>query len=79
MKPTEFPEQNIVIAKDQPEYIPLPANVNVIESGRVVTCWQMSLAERIKALLTGKVWLSQLTFNMPLQPVRLDIEKPRSI
>ena len=27
-------------------------------------------------LLTGRLWLQQLTFNHPLQPQRIQVEKP---
>ncbi len=34
MKPIEFEEQNCIYAKDQPEYLPLPAHKT--EDGRVM-------------------------------------------
>lgn len=66
MKPIEFPEQNVVFAKDQPEYQPLPAHKT--EDGEVISCWALTWRERLKLLCTGKIWWSVLTFNMPLQP-----------
>lgn len=69
MKPVYFKEANITFAKDQPQYLPLPAERS--EDGMVTTCWQMSFKERIKVLFTGKVWLQTLTFNNPLQPQKL--------
>ena len=74
MKPIEFKEQNFTYAKDQPEYIPLP--VLKTEEGQVISCWNLSIMERIKLLFSGKLWLSVLTFNNPLQPVLLEIKKP---
>jgi hypothetical protein len=32
--------------------------------------------ERLKVLLTGKVWQQVLTFNKPLQPQLMAVEKP---
>ena len=52
MKPIEFPEQNCVYAKDQPEYLPLP--VHKTEDGMVVSCWRLTWRERLRVLLTGK-------------------------
>lgn len=73
-----FPEQNTVFAKDQPEYIPLPAHkVPDDISGRTVSCWKMTVWERVKVLLTGRVWQETLTFNEPLQPQRLSVAKPQ--
>jgi len=40
MKPIEFQEQNVVYAKDQPEYLPLPGLKN--ELGDLITCWELS-------------------------------------
>lgn len=46
MKPIEFPEQNVVFAKDQPEYLPLPAFRNSGGMGEVVSCWKLSWSEQ---------------------------------
>jgi len=66
--------REVVIAKDQPEYIPLPA---VIRHGIVTSRWKMTWRERIVALLTGNVYLQVMTFNRPLQPVILSVDKPQ--
>lgn len=76
MKPIEFPEQTIVIAKDQPEYQPLPAYHHKDEYGTITCCWQLTWRERMKVLFGGKMWHSILTFNHALQPQRLEVEKP---
>lgn len=73
MKPIEFKEQNVVYGKYQPEYMPLPALK--FEDGKVVTCWKLSWKEVIKLVFTRKVWHSTLTFNQPLQPTFLTIDK----
>jgi len=66
MKPIEFKGFNKILAKDQPQYQPLPVLWEA--DGRVTSCWKLSLKERLKVLLGGKLWLSQLTFNQKLQP-----------
>ena len=68
MRPIEFPEQNIVFAKDQPEYLPLPAFRNDSPQGEVISCWELSLTERLRILFTGKLWVSLMSFNKPLTP-----------
>ena len=74
MKPIEFKEQNITIAKDQPEYIPLPSHRT--PEGEVISCWGLTIKERLKVLLTGRIWISILTFNSKLQPQRLQVKNP---
>lgn len=65
----DLPE--VIYGKDQPEYLPLPALVNT--HGEVLTRWQMNWHERLRALLTGNVYLTVLTFNRPIQPVNLSV------
>ena len=74
MKPIEFPEQNCVYAKDQPEYLPLP--VHKTEDGMVISCWALTWRERFTVLFSGRLWHQVLTFNQPLQPQLLTVKKP---
>lgn len=76
-KPVEFPGVNVVFAKDQPEYIPLPAmKVQNDPQGLVITKWQLSPEELERVKETGTIHLSMLTFNQPLQPVLLTVDFP---
>jgi hypothetical protein len=68
MKPIEFPEQNIVFGKDQPEYQPLPAFKSDGPIGEVISCWELSFRERLRILFTGKLWVSLCAFGRPLTP-----------
>lgn len=74
MQPMSFSSREVVYAKDQPEYIPLPAER--WKDGTVVTKWNLSWKERLKVLFNGHFYLSVLTFNQPLQPVRLSVNRP---
>lgn len=78
MQPTSFPEQTVVIAEHQKaDYIPLPAyRVYNDPHGRIICCWQLTLGERIRLLFSGKLWHQVLTFNRPLQPQLLTVDKP---
>ncbi len=77
MKLIEFPEQTVVIAKDQPEYLPLPAFQFANDpTGRIACCWQLTWRERFKLLFTGKLWHVVMAFHQPLQPQLLQLEKP---
>ena len=77
MEPISFSAANTIFAKDQPEYLPLPAYRD--PSGEVVTCWRLSWRERVKILFTGRLWFATLTFNKPLQPMRPSVEWPVSL
>lgn len=72
----KFPEHNVVFAENQPEYLPLPAYKHNDQEGTIICCWQLTLKERLKLLFTGKLWHSVLTFNNPLQPQLLAVDKP---
>ncbi|MBU2685696.1 MAG: hypothetical protein KKF27_20835 [Gammaproteobacteria bacterium] len=77
MKIIKFRECNVTFAEDQPEYLPLPALK--MPDGQVISCWNLTIIERLKVLLTGKIWLSVLTFNKPLQPLLMATDKPFKI
>lgn len=73
----EFPEQTVIIAKDQPEYLPLPAHRFAGDTqGRIAFCWQLTWRERLVVLFRGRIWHEVLTFNHPLQPQLLTVTKP---
>lgn len=83
MKPIFFEGQNVIFGKDQPEYQPLPAYRS--DDGTVTTCWELEEADVaiLKAKLEAgepiQLWLSQLTFNGPLQPQLPLLTKPETI
>lgn len=72
----DFPEQNTVFAKDQPQYRALPARRFGDSEGRIACCWSLTWRERLRVLWTGCIWHQVLTFNQPLQPQLLTVEKP---
>lgn len=73
MKPIEFPQANMVWAKDQKPYLPLPAHQNEVET---ISKWKLTWWERIKVVFTGRLWLRQLNFGMPLQPQQPSVHTP---
>ena len=75
MKPIEFKEHNKIYAKDQEQYLPLPVYKDDSDEGNVISCWKLTWWERIKILFTGKMWWSQFTFHLPLQPQRPSVNK----
>ena len=76
MKPIEFKEQDIIIAEHQDEYLNLPAHLKGDPEGTVTSCWKLTIRERIKIIFTGRVWHSLMTFNSPLQPQKISVDKP---
>lgn len=76
MNPINFTEAHTVYAPDQPEYRALPAHRSNDASGVATTCWKLSAMERLKLLVTGRVWVQQMTFNDPLQPQLVSADKP---
>lgn len=69
MKPIHFPGVNIVFGKDQPEYQPLPAMRFEDGHGSVITCWELTDEEIETLIKTRRLYLKQLTFGQPLQPL----------
>ena len=75
MKVIKFKECNTTYAKNQPEYLQLPAHKT--KEGLVTMCWGLSFLERLQVAFTGKIYLQVLTFNNPLQPLKILVKKPR--
>ena len=75
MKPIKFKQQNITYTKPKSmtdeECGSLPACKH--ENG-IVSCWKMTLRERLKVLFTGIVWLGVASHVQP--PVWFLVDKP---
>jgi hypothetical protein len=74
----ELQPDEIVYAKNQPEYHPLP----VLRSpeGIVMSRWQLTEAERQAVASGADILLSVYTFNQPLQPLYIEVcEADRSL
>ena len=79
MNVTKFLGCNTVYAKDQPQYYPLPCMKLGGPEGQIITCWKITLRERIRVLFTGEVWLSVLTYGKPLQPLHMQVGLPEEV
>lgn len=75
MTPIEFDEQTTVLAKNQPEYQPLPVHVTGDSTRTMTACWKLTWRERLNLLFTGRLWISQMTFGQPFQPQLPSVEK----
>jgi hypothetical protein len=86
MKAVNFPEANVTLAKDQPQYIPLP--VRRLKDGTTTSCWVLEPhdVERFRQILNDpsageqeqrlQLFVTQLTFNQPLQPLCVSLDLP---
>lgn len=72
----QFPET--ILAKDQPEYIPLPvARIRYSDGVQsMISCYRLTWLERLRVLFGGKIWWEQLTFGDPLQPQKMHLQEP---
>lgn len=70
-----FESQEVVYAKDQPQYIPLPA-LPVDGGDGIITRWKLNWRERLRVLFLGDIYLRFLTFKRPLQPISMSCSKP---
>ncbi len=67
----EFVPLEVVYARDQPQYIPLPVIRNA--DGVLLSRWKLSESEREAIAAGADIFLSVWTHNRPLQPVRVEI------
>lgn len=67
MIPVKFPEADSVYGADQPEYEPLPSRSLRFDDGSVMVtaCWKLSWRERIRVLITGRVFSHLITAGSP--------------
>lgn len=75
MGPIKFKHCNIEAGKGQEEYNVLPALKLDTDYGEVISCWKMTFWERLKVLITGKIWMVLLTFNKPITPSKLVVNR----
>jgi hypothetical protein len=61
------------VAKDQPQYRPLPV---VYQDGYAISRWTLTWRERFKVLFGGSLWLCQMNFGQPLQPQLPSVKQP---
>ena len=78
MKPVDFKGKNVTFAKNQDDYLPLPAYVGRDTNGNtcVVSCWEMSDVELQEVMKTKRVFVIILTYGKPLQPQNLEAYSP---
>lgn len=73
MKPVAFDGMSSVMGVGQPEYDPLPAYRGEKET---LSCWRLTWRERLTVLFRGNVWVWQMDFGRPTNPLSLQVESP---
>jgi len=63
-------------AKDQSQYITLPALVGFGRSVKVTTRWELSFWELWRVFWSGEIWIQVLTFGELLQPIKILTKEP---
>jgi hypothetical protein len=66
----------VIYAKDQPEYIPLPAVHLDTPSRPIVSRWRLDNDEREAIASGADIVLTLLSFGMPLTPSHLQVVMP---
>jgi len=79
MKPTSFKGQNIILGKDQPEYLDLPALRCDDEAGTTWSCWELDDADLADMIKHRKIWVGQLTFGRPFSPQMITTSMPLEV
>ena len=74
MESIRFKECNATYAENQDEYKTLPT-FHDKQNGIVVSCYKLTFKDLLKIILTRKIWLGLMTFNQPLQPQLLSVNK----
>lgn len=69
-------EIEVVLGKNQPEYIPLPAVYLDTTARPMITRWRFSYEEVLAILGGADLVMSQLTFGNPFQPIHLQLCQP---
>jgi hypothetical protein len=79
MKPTQFPESNGTLSGGpaasygtEDDVADLPVHRGV---GQIISCWRLSWLDRLRVLITGRVWLHVLT-QRTHAPVLVATESP---
>ena len=63
MKPIRFDDGCLMFAENQPEYNTPPV---LVVNNEYVSCWKLTLLERIKTLFIGKVYINILGHQPPI-------------
>lgn len=78
MKAIEFPQQTVVLAKNQPQYTPLPIHVNESEYVEATAIFELSDEEIEVIRKTKKIFFTQCTLGSGFKPISITVYKQDS-
>lgn len=86
MQPIDFPQRNLMLAEDQPEYQTLPTfvdrrEVNTGEGPKQIpwsmtVVYELSEEEIAEIIANKKIFYRQMIYGKPFQPVFLSTKDP---
>lgn len=78
MKSIDFPEANLPLAKDQPEYQTLYVHFQkfTVPYFPMTACFQLTDEEVEEIVRTRKLWFTQSTFGKGFSPITLSLMNP---
>lgn len=77
MESIDYPEANVAVAKDQPQYKTLFVHVGPKPDFLMTACFQLSKEELDEVNRTGgKLFISQVTFGRGYSPIRMSVSNP---
>ncbi|MDF2189293.1 hypothetical protein [Paraflavitalea sp. CAU 1676] len=77
MQPIEFPEANLILGKDQPEYRPPPVFLDRSDPSTPMTaCFELSDEEVAEIVATRRIYNTQRTFGKLYHPILLTTRNP---
>ena len=74
MIPIRFEEANTTYTGEGCGDLPAWHGFDINQKFRIISCWRMTWRERLKALVTGRLWLDIWSTSLP--PVALLSDKP---
>lgn len=91
MKAVDFPQRNVMLAEDQPEYETLPVHLEtkeiIVPNGphnpmtkqipwQMTACFELSDEEIAQIVANRKIWYKQCLFGHNFQPMVISTENP---
>lgn len=68
--------QQVILQKNDTAEIVLPIVMGDGAYGMATSRWNLTWKERLRVLFSGSVWVQQITFKKPLQPLKVLVYEP---
>jgi hypothetical protein len=70
-----YEDREIIFAKDQPEYLPLPALRLTGDSTPILSRWRFTEEERTRVALVADILLTQFIFTDLYHPIQMEVSE----